>query len=156
MVLIRCVIDKRGLLSQDLNINVSTDLLQHVNMTDMSLRRDMRLLSPDMANSTLCDVTDLSQKLDFSVLCQHSTSCLYVMGGYIEDSQHFIEKYDTQKGKWEIAGTFVNNRTKFSCMALPESGIILIMGGKQVLYNYIIVLISIRMDIEQQNVSSIL
>jgi len=101
--------------SLDLNTNGSI-------VTDMASRR---------GGSLMYDMTDMAhQKLDFSVLCQQTTSHIYTMGGFIEDSQPFIEKYDVQKGKWEIAGTFMNNRTKFSSLALPEYNSILIMGGK--------------------------
>ncbi len=93
--------------------------------TEISTRREV-------CGSTLCDMADIiNQKMDFSVLCPQTTSYIYTMGGFVEDSQHFIEKFDIQKGKWEIAGTFVNNRTKFSALPLPNSGSILIMGGKQ-------------------------
>jgi len=93
-------------------------------LTEVSTKRDI-------CGSTLCDVADIvNQKLDFSMLCPQTSSYIYTMGGYVEDSQHFIEKFDLHKGKWEIAGTYVNNRTKFSALALPSSGSILILGGK--------------------------
>jgi hypothetical protein len=53
------------------------------------------------------------------------------MGGFIENSQLYIEKYDVQKSRWELAGQFSNNRTKFTSIVLPNNNI-LIMGGKQV------------------------
>lgn len=112
---------------------------------DTNSRKDLKILSPELGNSTLLEVADIAQnKLDFSLLCQHATSSIYVMGGFIEDSQHFIEKFDIQKGKWEIAGTFINNRTKFSSLTLPEQGVILIMGGKKVAYTIKICLIRMQ------------
>ncbi len=110
----------------------SLDLNTNASVTEMGSRR---------GGSLMYDMTDISnQKLDFSVLCQQTTSHIYTMGGFIEDSQPFIEKYDVQKGRWEIAGTFMNNRTKFSSLALPDYGSILIMGGKQVKNNYFLAL----------------
>lgn len=95
-----------------------------------------------MGNSTYCDIVDLAhQKLDFSMLCQQAASSIYVMGGFIEDSQCFVERYDLQKEKWEIAGTFNNNRTKFSSLVLPNSKSILLLGGKQVFIFYIGIII---------------
>jgi len=107
------------------NIQIQPPTPHNGSQTEISTRREV-------CGSTLCDMNDIiNQKLDFSVLCPQTTSYIYTMGGYVEDSQHFIEKFDIQKGKWEIAGTFVNNRTKFSALPLPNSGSILIMGGKQ-------------------------
>jgi len=70
-------------------------------------------------------------KLDLSLLCQQTNSYIYVIGGFVENSQLQIEKYDVQKAKWEIAGSLECNRSKFSTVVTPSNNI-LILGGKLV------------------------
>ena len=124
------------------DIAKSMELYSNVSGIDLSVRRDVRMLSSE-TGSTYCEIVDIAhQKLDFSMLCQQASSSIYVMGGFIEDSQCFVEKYDIQKEKWEVAGTFNNNRTKFSSLVLPNSKSILILGGKQVLKSFYKPLIS--------------
>jgi len=107
-------------------------------------------------STTLGDIVDIThQKLDFSLLCQQASSYIYIMGGFVEDSQCFVEKYDLQKGKWEIAGTFYNNRTKFSSIVLPHAGTILIMGGKQVNISLYILYKENRKEVVLQHVKNI-
>lgn len=100
---------------------------------DFPRKNNIRTFVTDSANKATSDISELNtQKLDLSYLCQQMTSSIYVMGGFVENSQLYIEKMDLQKGKWEIAGSFKNNRTKFATVVTPNNNI-LIMGGKLVI-----------------------
>ena len=126
-------LDKKDLLVEA-DLAKSVELQFNPTSDEITYRKDIKLIPTDNTHcSTLGDIVDIAnQKLDFSMLCQQSNSYIYTMGGFVEDSQCFVEKYDLQKGKWEIAGTFYNNRTKFCSLVLPQEGTILIMGGKMV------------------------
>ena len=105
-------------------------------MIDLS-RKDFKTFIYENSNKSFLENIDYSQqKLDFSVICQQISSFIYVIGGFIDNGSYSIEKYDIQKGKWEIAGSSLSNRTKFSAVALPNSNI-LILGGKQVIITLI-------------------
>lgn len=97
--------------------------------TDLTQNKEMKSFLVETASrSELSDITQ--QKLDFSVLCQQSNSYVYVMGGFVENEETVVERYDIHRGKWETACSMKSARTKFSSVALPN-GNVLIMGGKQ-------------------------
>lgn len=79
--------------------------------------------------SYMSDLTQ--QKLDFSILCEQSSAYVYVMGGFQENSENSIERFDLHTGKWEPFCSLATQRTKFCSVPLPN-GNILLMGGKQV------------------------
>lgn len=93
-------------------------------------QREIKSILLETANKT--DVSELTQqRLDFSMLCLKANPKFIVLGGFIEDADGTIEKFDSSKLQWETLPTKLNNRTKFAAITL-STGTVLIMGGKQV------------------------
>lgn len=83
----------------------------------------------DQTYFNLANIT--STNFDLSALCHTASSYIYVIGGCAENSQLAVERLDLQKGSWELAGALLGNRSKFASIVLPDTGNILIMGGKE-------------------------
>jgi N-acetylneuraminic acid mutarotase len=113
------------------NLNIS-GITENKEKTVDVTRKEFKTFLYESASREFLDHSALTshQKLDFSVICQQISSYIYVIGGFIDNSSCSIEKYDIQRGKWEIAGQLSSNRTKFSSLPLPNSNI-LVLGGKQ-------------------------
>ena len=56
---------------------------------------------------------------------------VYILGGFIENAESVIERFNLRDEKWEVVNKLLNNRTKFATIPLPEQRILL-MGGKRV------------------------
>ncbi|EAS03065.2 kelch motif protein (macronuclear) [Tetrahymena thermophila SB210] len=81
-------------------------------------------------NNYVNDQNDIySNKFDFSSL-QNSNQFIYVFGGYTENQQYTIDRYDLARNTWEQFDIMPINRSKF-CSALLMNGNILMIGGKQ-------------------------
>ncbi|KAL4445683.1 hypothetical protein ABPG74_006234 [Tetrahymena malaccensis] len=81
-------------------------------------------------NNYVNDQNDIYQnKFDFSSL-QNSNQFIYVFGGFTENQQYTIDRYDLARNTWEQFDIMPTNRSKF-CSALLMNGNILMIGGKQ-------------------------
>ena len=117
-------------------LDLSAITVKQEKTIDLS-RKEFKTFIYESANRNFLENTEYAQqKLDFSMICQQISSYIYVVGGFIDNGSCNVEKYDIQKGKWDIAGNLLNNRTKFSAVVLPNENI-LILGGKQVIFSFI-------------------